>query len=158
MNMLLNSCELHDVCRYESISYENQTGINAKNYQRLLKLQTICRSCKLFKCVLSKFPKALITIYDLAMESTPSIWTKVHREVFEDMKARLLKPLVSNLPDNEGSFQLFSHTSNTAAGSGLLIGHAVKMLSPSAVNYLITELELIGLCVNINQFKHLLAK
>ena len=32
------------------------------------------------------------------------------------------------------------------------------MLPPAAVNYLITELESLGLCVNINQFKHLLTK
>ena len=32
------------------------------------------------------------------------------------------------------------------------------MLPPAAVNYFIMELELLGICVNINQFKHLLAK
>ena len=39
-----------------------------------------------------------------------------------------------------------------------LIGYVNKGLSPESVNYSITELELLGLCVNISQFKHLIAK
>ena len=64
-------------------------------------------------------------------------------------------------------FQIFSETSKTGAGSALyqiqngppkLIGYASKGAPPSAVNHSIAELELLGLCVNINQFKHLHAK
>ena len=62
---------------------------------------------------------------------------------------------------------MFSDISRTAAGSALyqiqngtqrLIGYANNRFPPVAVNHLITELELLGLHVNIHQFKHLLAK
>ena len=39
-----------------------------------------------------------------------------------------------------------------------IIGCVSKRLPPATANYSITELELLGLCVNISQFKHLLAK
>ena len=62
---------------------------------------------------------------------------------------------------------MFSDTNKTAAGSALnqiqngtpkIIGYARKRLPPAAVNYSITEVELLGLCVNISQFKYQLAK
>ena len=72
-----------------------------------------------------------------------------------------------HLLDNRGRFQLFLDTSKAAAGSPLyqiqngtpkLIGYASKRLPPTAVNYSITGLELVGSHVNIYHFKHLLAK
>ena len=56
-------------------------------------------------------------IYDLARKGRPFIWTKAHQEAFEDIKARLLKPLVLHLSGNKGRFQLFSDNSKTATGS-----------------------------------------
>ena len=73
------------------------------------------------------------------------------------MKTPILHPA-----DNRGSFQLSSDTSKTAKGSAMyqlqnsipkLIGYTSKRLPPAAQNYLITELELLGLHVNISQFK-----
>ena len=61
-------------------------------------------------------------------------------------------------------FILFFKTAEGSAlyqiqnGTPKLIGNASKRIPPAAMNYLITEIELLGLCVNINQFKHLLAK
>ena len=40
----------------------------------------------------------------------------------------------------------------------ILSGYASKRLPSAAVNYSITELGVLGLCVNISQFKHLLVK
>ena len=91
----------------------------------------------------------------------------MHQWAVEEIKARLLKYPVLHLPDNRGIFQLFSDTSKTAAVYALfkiqnntpkLIGYASKRLLPAAVNYSITELELLGLCVNISKFKQQLAK
>ena len=106
-------------------------------------------------------------IYNLTSKGRSFIWTKMHQEAFEDIKVRLLKPMVLHLPDNKGNFQVFSDTSKTVAGSALyqiqngtprLIGYASKRLLPAAVNYSIIEIELLSLNVNINQFKHILAK
>ena len=83
---------------------------------------------------------------------------------FQRNKARLLKPPAFHLLENRGRFQEFSDTSETEACSALylnqkgtskLIGYANKKLLPAAVNYTITELEHLGLCVNIIQFKYL---
>ena len=43
-------------------------------------------------------------------------------------------------------------------GTSKLIGYASKSLPPAALSYSMTELELLASCVNISQFKHLLAK
>ena len=58
-------------------------------------------------------------------------------------------------------FHLFSDTSRTAAGSVLheiqigtpkLICYVSKILPPATTNHFITQLELLGLYVNISQF------
>ena len=70
-------------------------------------------------------------------------------------------------PDNRGGFQLFLDTSKRAAGSALyqiqngtlkLIGYTSNRSLLATVNYSITEVELLGLCINISQFKHFHAK
>ena len=60
---------------------------------------------------------------------------------------------------------MFLETSKTAEalykleyGTPKLICYTNKRLPPTAANYLIIELELLGLCVNISQFQHLLPK
>ena len=141
-----------------------------------MKIETTkdCQDCKSFAGVvnyLSMFCPNLQSLskptYDLSRKGRPFIWINVLQEAFEYIKARLLKCLVLHLPDNKGRFQLFLDTSKTAAGSALyqfqnstpkLIGYASKRLPSAAVNYSIKELKLLDLCVNINQFKHLLAK
>ena len=106
-------------------------------------------------------------IYELTRKGRPFMWPKAYQEAFEDIKARLLKPLVLHLPDNKRRFQLFSDPSKTAAGSAShqiqndtpkSIGYSRKRLPSAVVNYSVMELKLIGICGNIDQFKHLLAK
>ena len=72
-----------------------------------------------------------------------------------------------HLPGDRGRFQLLSDTSKTAEGSPFyklqngtpkLIAYACKRLQSTAANYLVTELELLGLFVNISQFKNVLIK
>ena len=83
-------------------------------------------------------------------------------------KTRLLNPLLLHLSDNRGRFWLFSDTTKIATGLALyqfqndttiLAGFQIKRLPPAAaVYYLNIELEWLGLCVNMRQFKHLLQK
>ena len=54
-------------------------------------------------------------------------------------------------------FSRFSIITNSK-GTHNLISYASKGLPSTAVNYLIRELELLGLCVIISQFKYFLAK
>ena len=111
--------------------------------------------------------KLLKLMYDLTRKGRAFTWTKIHQETFEEIKTRLLKSPVLHPPDNRGRFQLFLDTSKTAAGSACcqiqngtpkLIDHASKREPSAAVNYSIAEVELLGLYVNITQFKQLPAK
>ena len=54
------------------------------------------------------YKKLLKSFYDLTRKGELSIWTQVHQEAFEDIKARLINPLVLHLPGNKGMFKLFS--------------------------------------------------
>ena len=85
--------------------------------------------------------KVLKPIYYLTKNERPFLWTKV-QEPFEKIKARLLQPPVLHFPDNTRKVPIIFS----------------KRLPHAAVNYLITVLELLGLCVNISPFRHLLAK
>ena len=102
-------------------------------------------------------------IYDLTRKGRPSDGLKYIKELLKTLRLDCEKTLELHLPDNKWRCQLFSDTSKTPAGSALyqiqnctptLIGYASERL----FNYSIVELELLGLYVNINQFKHLLAK
>ena len=68
------------------------------------------------------------------------------------------------MPNHEGRFHLYSDTSKFATGSVLyqiqngktkLIAYASKRLPEAARSYLITELELCGLAINIASFSQL---
>ena len=72
-----------------------------------------------------------------------------------------------SLPDGIGRYTLYSDTSNTHAGSALwqmqkgrnrLIGYASKSLPKACANYGITELEMTGLMVNMENWKFYLGK
>ena len=82
-----------------------------------------------------------------------------------EIKSRLVKPLVLNLPGSKGRFHLYSDTSKFAIGSVLyqiknwkpkLIAHASKKVTKAARNYSITEFEMCRLSINIASFVHLL--
>ena len=71
------------------------------------------------------------------------------------------------MPNCEGRFHLYSDTSKFTAGSTLyqiqngkpkLIAYASKRLPEAVRSYLITELELCGLAINIASFLHLLKR
>ena len=83
------------------------------------------------------------------------------------LKRRIVKAPVSHMPNHEGRCHLYSDTCKFAAGSALyqiyngkpkLIAYASKRLSEAARSYLITELELCGLAVNVASFSHLLKR
>ena len=71
------------------------------------------------------------------------------------------------MPNCEGRFNLYSDTSKFATGSALyqmqngklkLIAYASKRLPEAARSYLIMELDLCGLAINIASFSHLLKR
>ena len=111
--------------------------------------------------------KLLKPIYDLTRKGRQFIWGEEQQKAFDKIKHRLQRPPVLHLPNRHGRFQLYSDTSKFATGSALyqiqngqprLIAYASKRMPEAAKNYLITELEMCGLAINIMTFSHLLKK
>ena len=84
---------------------------------------------------------------------------------FQEIKRKLIKPPVLNLPDSMERFHLYSDTSKFAMGSALyqiqngkpnLTAYSSKIFQEAARNYYITELEICSLAINIASFAHLL--
>ena len=114
-----------------------------------------------------KLQKLLKPIYDLTKKGKPFLWEKEQQEAFEEVKRRMLKPPILNMPDRKGRFILYSNTSKIATGSKLyqhqdgkprLTAYASKRMPEAAKNYFITELEMCGLAINIATFSHLLKR
>ena len=111
--------------------------------------------------------RLLKPIYDLTRKGRHFIWGEEQQEAFEEIKRRLVKAQVLHMPNCEGKFHLYSDTSKFVAGSALyqiqngrprLIVYASKRLPEAVRSYLITELELCGLAINIASFLHLLKR
>ena len=110
--------------------------------------------------------KLLKPIYDLTRKGRPSVWEREQQDSFDEIKCRLIKPLVLHMPKMD-RFHLYSNTSKFATGSALyqiqngkpkLIAYARKRLPKATKSYSITELGLCGLAINIVSFSHLLRR
>ena len=108
-----------------------------------------------------KLQKLLKPIYHLTRKGKQFLWEKEQQQAFDEIKHRLQRPPVLHLPNRHGQFQLYSNTSKFATGSALyqiqngqpkLIAYASKRMPEVAKNYLITELEMCGLAMNIATF------
>ena len=111
--------------------------------------------------------KLLKPLYDLTRKGQQFIWREEQQKAFDKIKHRLQRPPVLHLPDRHGRFQLYSDTSKLATGSALYqiqngqprpITYASKRMLEAVKNYVITELEMCGLAINIMTFSHLLKK
>ena len=109
--------------------------------------------------------KLLKPIYNLTRKGRQFIWEKEQQSAFEEIKCRLVRSLILHMPNCEGGFHLYLDTSKFAMGSTLyqiqngkqkLIAYA--RLEEAVRNYLITELELCGLAVNVASSLHLLKR
>ena len=95
------------------------------------------------------------------------IWGKKHQDAFEEIKCRLVKVPILLMPNHESRFHLNSDMSKFVTGSTLyqihngkpkLIVYASKRLPETVRSYLITELELCALAINIAVFSHVLKR
>ena len=109
--------------------------------------------------------KLLKPIVELTRKGRPFIWGDAQEKAFREVKLRLKNPPVLYLPKADGRFILYSDTSIEGTGSSLwqiqegkpkLIGYASKTLPEACSRYSVTELEMIGLLVNMNLWKNLL--
>ena len=135
--------------------------------QNSKRMQKFCRHGEISEYVLPKLQKLLKPIYDLNRKGRPFHWGKEQQDSFEEIKCRLIKPPVLNMPNKTGRFHLYSDMSKFATGSALyqiqngkpkLTAYVSKRLPEAAKSYSITELELCGLATNIASFSHLLKR
>ena len=101
--------------------------------------------------------RLLVLIYDLQKKSKKFKWTEEAEKAFNDIKQLLINPSLLKAP-TPGLFHLESDTSQEGVGGTLLqkqgnewvvIGYHSKRLPQAAKNFGVTELELMGLLVNI---------
>ena len=139
-----------------------------------LRLPTTVKGCRSFVGMVNFFSifckdlqRLLKPIYEFTRKDRPFHWAQEQQMVFEEIESTLQKLPILHLPDNKGSFHLYSDTSKHAMGSTLyqiqngkpkLIAYASKRLPEAAKNYSITELEMCGLAINIMSFAHLLKR
>ena len=102
----------------------------------------------------------------MTRKGRPFIWGK-EQDSFDEIKCRLVKPLVLHMPNKTGRFHLYSDTSKFATGSALyqiengkpkLIAYVSKRLPEAMRSYSITKLELCTLAISIASFSHLLKR
>ena len=96
-----------------------------RNYTKLQPPTTV-KGCKSFTGMvhfLSMFypelQKLLKSIYDLTRKGRQFIWGKEQQIAFEEIKHRLVRPLVLHLTNITGRFNLYSDTNKFAMGSAL---------------------------------------
>ena len=139
-----------------------------------LKPPTTQKGCRSFASVVNfvsifcpGLQKLLKPIYELTKKGRPFVWGEEQQKAFDEIKSRLPKPPVLNMPDRRGRFLFYSDTSKFATGSALyqvqdgkpkLIAYVSKRMSEAAKNYSITKLEMCGLAINITSFAHLLKR
>ena len=141
--------------------------LNTPTPQPAKECKSFCGVVNYLSLFCPNLQKLLAPIYDLTKKGKPFLWTKLHEQAFDQIKGLLAKQPVLTLPDGMGRYTLYSDTSKTHAGSALwqkqqgqnkLIGYASKSLPKACVNYGITELEMTGLLVNMENWKFYLAR
>ena len=131
----------------------------------LKQTRAFCGSVDFLSSFLPDLRRLLIPIYNLQKKSKKFKWTEEAEKAFNDIKQLLINPPVLKAPTSDGLFHLESNTSQEGVGGTLLqkqgnewvvIGYHSKRLPQLAKNFRATELELMGLLVNIHGFMQLL--
>ena len=91
-----------------------------------IRLPATAKQCKHFAGMVNfvsifcpDLQKLLKPIYDLTRKGRQFVWGKEQQDAFEEIKQRLQKPPVLQMPDKIGRFQLYSDTSKYATDSAL---------------------------------------
>ena len=82
-------------------------------------LSKLCRHSKLREHILPRTTEAIKAHIKTNKKGRPFVWGDEQQRAFEEIKNRLLNPMVLSMPDNRGRFLLYSDTSKHAMGSAL---------------------------------------
>ena len=137
---------------------------NLDSPKTLKQTRAFCGMVYFLSSFLPNLRRLLMPIYDLQKKSKKFKWTDKAEKAFNDIKELLINPVLK-APTPDGLFHLESDTSQEGVSGTLLqkqenkwvvIGYHSKRLPQSAKNFGVTELELMGLLVNIHGFMQLL--
>ena len=76
--------------------------------------------------------KLLNPIYDLTRKGRPFVWGKEQQDFFEEIKCRLIKSPVLDMPNTSGRFHLYLDPSKFATGSAL---YQIQNCKPKLIVY-----------------------
>ena len=128
-------------------------------------VRSFCGMVNYLSMYMPSLQEHLVPLYELLKKGAKWDWTERCQKAFEKIKEMLVKPPVLVMPNLTGHFTLVSDTSKLATGAALyqeqkgelhLIAYNSKRLPEAAQRYSISELELLGLTINIASFKHYL--
>ena len=95
-----------------------------------------CRSfvgvVKFLSMFCPELQKLLKPIYDLTRKGRPFYWGKELQDSFEEIKQRLIKPLILHIPNKAARFHLYSETSKFVTGSVL---YQIQSSKPKLITY-----------------------
>jgi hypothetical protein len=110
---------------------------------------------------LPRLQEILKPFHELTKRTPTFTWTPDHEQAFQKIKSLLIAPPIFCAPSPVGQFVLYSDTSRIATGSCLaqivngkerILAYYSKRLPPSAARFSVSELEMMGLWINIKCF------
>ena len=125
-------------------------------------IRSFCGMVNYLSLYLPRLQELLAPMYDLTRKGAKFEWSEQCETNFVKIKELLVKPPILVMPNTTGYFTLSSDTSIIATGCALyqeqkgenrLCGYNSKRLPEAASRYSISELELLGLTINIASFK-----
>jgi len=128
-------------------------------------VRSFCGMVNYLSMYLQGLQEHLVPLYELLKKGAKWDWTEKCQKAFDKIKEMLMKPPILVMPNLTGHFTLVSDTSKLATGAALyqeqkgelcLVAYNSKRLPEAAQRYSISELELLGLTMNIASFKHYL--
>ena len=130
-----------------------------------LRPSTMLKSCKSFAGMVNflsmfclELQKLLKSIYNLTRKSRQFIWGE-QQEVFEEIKQWLIKASILHMSNLDMSkFAAGSALYHIQNGKPRLIAYTSKRLPEAVRSYLIKELKLCALVINIASFSYLLKR
>jgi hypothetical protein len=114
---------------------------------------------------LPRLQTLLRPLHTISSKKAQFVWNDVTQKAYDDIIALLIKPPILSMPTKRGLFRLYCGTSKIGVGASLwqiqngkeqLLGYFSKSLPPQCSRYSATELELNGVLIACNAFKHLL--
>ena len=113
------------------------------------------------------YGKYTAKLSNLVGSKTPFEWNEEYQQAFDGLKKQVMKATMLSYPDYSSPFEVYTDASKTQVGSVIIQKNAEGKLKPpiaffskklagAALNYTVTELELMAIVLTLKSFKTLL--